>query len=140
MNEDANGDAATAVCGEIGRVHEHPSSPQQNIQKGGVPGVAKEALLSWIAALFDLQTIVRGVPGGQSKRSRVSKRDVASHGLMLNTTQVLHPSNHILLFKDDRTFFKGQIEDFLESVMNKCFPGPTESQIEEKAWIESYTF
>ena len=52
-------------------------------------GVAKEAMLSWFSALFDLQTAVRGVPGGHSKRSRASKRDAASHGLMLNTTQIL---------------------------------------------------
>jgi len=53
------------------------------------PGVAREAVLSWFSALFDLQTVVRGVPGALRKRSRSSSQRPASHGMMLNTMQVL---------------------------------------------------
>lgn len=46
-------------------------------------------MLCWFSALFDLQTNSRGAPGQRKKEGQRQPRDVASHGMMLNSTAVL---------------------------------------------------
>ena len=56
--------------------------------KAAGPGVTKEAVVDWLAVLFDLNTRVRGAPSARKKPKR-SQNMAASHGLMINCTSVL---------------------------------------------------
>ena len=57
--------------------------------KAAGAGVGREAMLCWFSALFDLQTNSRGAPGQRLKKNQRQPRDIASHGMMLNSTVVL---------------------------------------------------